>query len=122
MIVQLDKAVSFQEQLGLDEKSVILINIFHVPEGKMEEVLAAWQEDAAFMKKQPGFISTQLHQGIGGSQTLVNYAVWETVEQLGKAFSAEEFQECRKKYPEGVTTSPHVFNTVAVPDICIGKV
>lgn len=121
MIVQLDKSITFQEQLLLDEKSVVLINVFHVPEGKMEEVLDVWEEDAAYMKRQPGFISTQMHQGIGGSQTLVNYAVWESAKALGDAFFAEEFQTCRAKYPDGVTTSPHVFNTRAVPNICIGK-
>ncbi len=32
-----------------------------------ERLQEAWASDAAFMKQQPGFISTQLHRGIGGS-------------------------------------------------------
>lgn len=39
--------------------------------------LQAWQDDPLFMKLQPGFISTQLHRGIGESTCYLNYAVWE---------------------------------------------
>jgi hypothetical protein len=31
--------------------------------------LETWQDDAEFMKRQPGFISTQLHRAVGDSLT-----------------------------------------------------
>ena len=37
-------------------------------------------KEAEKFKEQPGFISTQLHKGIGGSATFINYAVWESAE------------------------------------------
>jgi hypothetical protein len=46
---------------------VVLLNIFKVEESDVSQLLSAWQEDASWMKKQLGFISTQLHQGISGA-------------------------------------------------------
>jgi heme-degrading monooxygenase HmoA len=37
------------------------------------------------MKRQPGFISTQLHRGIADSDALLNYALWESVEHFRQA-------------------------------------
>ncbi|MGZ5548918.1 MAG: antibiotic biosynthesis monooxygenase family protein [Nitrososphaeraceae archaeon] len=42
--------------------SVILINKFNVAQGKVEQFLKDWGEDATNFKQQPGFISTQLHK------------------------------------------------------------
>jgi heme-degrading monooxygenase HmoA len=42
--------------------SVILINPFEVHERKEHEALALWETAAEFFRKQPGFISTRLHQ------------------------------------------------------------
>jgi hypothetical protein len=41
-----------------------------------------WAGDAAFMKQQPGFISTQLHRGTAGSTTYVNVAVWNPLSRI----------------------------------------
>lgn len=121
-LVQLDKDISFIDQLQVDLAPIVLINVFRVPEGKAEETLAAWTEDAEYMKRQPGFISTQLHQGVGGSNMFINYATWESSAALRDAFMDEEFQRLRNAYPEGVTASPHVFQTVEVPGICLGEI
>jgi len=41
-----------------------------------------------FFKKKQGFISSQLHRGIGGrSSVFINYAVWESTEHLKDALS-----------------------------------
>jgi len=42
--------------------------------GTTGRFLQVWADDAAFMKQQPGFISTQLHQGTAGSTTFINAA------------------------------------------------
>jgi heme-degrading monooxygenase HmoA len=75
--------------------------------------------DAAYFKGQPGFISTPLHPGIGGSSVFVNYAVWESVAQFRAAFSKPEFYEHLKAYPPSAVGSPHLFQKVAVPGICV---
>jgi heme-degrading monooxygenase HmoA len=121
-LVQLDKDISFMEQLNVDAAPVVLLNVFQVPEGKMKETLAAWTKDAEYMKRQPGFISTQLHRGVGGSNMFVNHAIWTSSADLRKAVMSDDFQKCRDDYPEGVTASPHVFQTVDVSGICLGEI
>ncbi|MGC2963716.1 antibiotic biosynthesis monooxygenase family protein [Paraburkholderia graminis] len=71
--------------------------------------MAAWEDDANYFKSQPGFISTQLHQGIAGSTTFLNYAVWENVEAFRAAFNNPVFQSELGKYPASAVTSPHPF-------------
>jgi len=75
----LDERVPIQQQLGATASPAILINIFTVAPEDVDGLLAAWEHDANWMKKQPGYISTQLHRGIAGSCTFLNYAVWESV-------------------------------------------
>ena len=70
------------------------------------------------MQKQPGYVSTQLHRGIGGSTTFINVAVWESVEAMRAAVTSPEFQASFANYPESPVASPHVFKKVAVPGIC----
>jgi heme-degrading monooxygenase HmoA len=72
------------------------------------------------MKRQPGFISTQLHRAIGESATYLNYAVWESVAHFRAAFSHPEFRAKLTAYPASTIASPHLFQKVAIPDICVG--
>jgi quinol monooxygenase YgiN len=51
------------------------------------------------MKQQPGFISAQLHQGIAGSSTFFNYAVFESVENFKRAFNTPEFRASMASLP-----------------------
>jgi heme-degrading monooxygenase HmoA len=43
-------------------------------------------------KQQPGFMSAQLHHGIGGSNTFFNYVVWESAKHFKQAFNRPEFR------------------------------
>jgi len=63
---------------------LVLVNIFHVAEADIPALLKAWKSDANWMKRQPGYISTQLHQGIGDSTVFMNYALWESVAHFGR--------------------------------------
>ncbi|MBV8381471.1 MAG: antibiotic biosynthesis monooxygenase, partial [Planctomycetaceae bacterium] len=78
-LIEMDEAVTLQQQMGKEVGPVILINKFNVKPEEVDQLLKAWAADAAWMKQQPGFISTQLHRGIGGSCVFVNYAVWDSV-------------------------------------------
>jgi heme-degrading monooxygenase HmoA len=71
------------------------------------------------MKRQPGYISTQLHRGTAGSGTFINVAIWESARALADAFNSPEFQQRVERYPEGTVVSPHVCKKVAVPGICV---
>jgi heme-degrading monooxygenase HmoA len=118
-LAEMDPRVSYREQLQQETGPVVLINTFTVAPEDVDRFLAVWAEDAAFMKQQPGFISTQLHRGIGGSTTFVNVAVWESAQALRAAFTSPEFQAHVAHYPDSAVTHPHLFEKVAVPGICV---
>ena len=63
-----------------------LINTFTVNADEAPQLLKAWAADAAWMRQQPGFISTQLHRVIAGSCVFLNYAVWESTGHFKQAF------------------------------------
>ena len=117
--------MKFKDQI--EEKiigSVILINKFNVEPNKVEQFLKDWGEDATNFKQQPGFISTQLHRGIGKSSVFINYAVWESMEHYKKAvnkilFSPESQSPLLKYDDNSLVISPHLFKKVAVPGICV---
>ena len=118
-LTEMDERVSFLSQLQDDDGPIVLINKFNVVEEEADALLDAWADDAAWMKQQPGYISTQLHRGTAGSTTFVNVAVWESARALGQAFKSPEFQERVRHYPPSTITSPHVFKKTAVPGICV---
>ena len=55
----MDPAFPIDRQLGLEASPVVLINLFTLDKVDEPKFLEVWQDDAAFMKRQPGFISTQ---------------------------------------------------------------
>src|SRR5882672_3261118 len=59
---EMDEHTTYLEQLQEDDGPVVLINQFAVPPEDAERFLEVWADDAAFMKQQPGFISTQRHR------------------------------------------------------------
>jgi heme-degrading monooxygenase HmoA len=81
-IVEMDEKVTISTQMEANVGPVILINKFNVKRKDIDQFLKAWSVDAAYFKQQQGFISTQLHCGIGGSsRVFMNYAVWESTER-----------------------------------------
>jgi quinol monooxygenase YgiN len=118
-IVEMDETITLEKQLEEDVGPVILINKFNLKPQDVNQFLKAWTSDAEIMKQQPGFISTQLHRGIAGSCTFINYAVWESTSQFKQALNNPQFQAKMTDYPESVTASPHLFKKTAVPGICV---
>jgi quinol monooxygenase YgiN len=116
---EMDELVTLRDQMAQDVGPVTLVNTFNVDPDELDQALRAWAADAATMKRQPGFISTQLHRGIGASSVLVNVAVWESVDAFRRAFSNPEFQARLGEYPPSTVASPHLFTKVAVPGICV---
>jgi len=114
-----DPAFPIERQLLLDAAPVALVNPFTLDKADEPAFLEAWRTDAAFMKAQPGFISTQLHRAIGESPTYLNYAVWESTAAFRAAFGHPEFRRTLSAYPASAVASPHLFQKVAVRDICV---
>lgn len=116
----LDPDTPIFQQLSTEASPVVLVNIFHVAETDIPALLKAWEADANWMKRQPGYISTQLHQGIGGSTVFMNYALWESVAHFRAAFAHPEFKTALEHYPSTTVASPHLFTRLAVPNLCVG--
>jgi heme-degrading monooxygenase HmoA len=115
----MDEKVKFSTQMDSRAGPVILINRFNVEPDEVDQFLKQWAAGSAIMKRQPGFISAQLHRGIAGSCVFLIYAVWESTEHYKHAFNNPEFQSSIKGYPESTTGSPHFFKKVAVSGICV---
>ena len=119
--IEMDRQVTLFDQLAKEVGPVVLVNTFQVAPEDADALVDAWAADAAYLKQKPGFISTQLHRGVAGSATFLNTAVWESVEAFRDAFGDPKFQETFGRYPDSTVASPHLFQKVAVPGICIDR-
>jgi heme-degrading monooxygenase HmoA len=116
----LDENVPIFQQMNSEVSPVVLVNIFHVAASDIPALMKAWEADANWMKMQPGYISTQLHEGIAGSNVFMNYALWESVAHFRAAFTHPEFTDALGRYPSSAVASPHLFTRLAVPNLCVG--
>ena len=121
-LIEMDENVTLKDQMENHVTGpVILINKFNVDSNEVEQFLKAWKEDATKFKNQSGFVSAQLHKGVGKSHVFINYAVWQSLEHYQKAVDnviGHDFQSALSKYPKNFVVSPHLFKKVAVPGIC----
>ena len=115
--VEMDDHIKFLSQLEEDVGPIVEVIKFSMNPEDFDEFLKAWEADATYFKSQPGFISGQLHKGIGGSGTFIIYAVWESTAQL--KIVNTDLQARLSKYPPSTVVSPHIFKKVAVPGICV---
>jgi heme-degrading monooxygenase HmoA len=115
----LDANFPISSQLAVAASPVVLVNIFTVDAADADALLEAWEKDALWMKQQPGFISTQLHRAIGNSHAFMNYAVSESVDHFRAAFTDPAFQHALAAYPDSAVISPHLFEKIAVTNLCV---
>ena len=114
----LDPSFPIERQIAIEAGPVVLVNVVTLDKAD-EQTSRLGRTTAAFMKRQPGFISTQLHRALGESPTYLNYAVWESTAHYRAAFGHPEFRAKLPTYPSSVVASPHLFQKVAVPNICV---
>ena len=114
----LDENFPIEAQLGVDQSPVVLLNLFEVDAGDEGEFMRAWETDATWMKRQPGYISTQLHRAVGSSRLFLNYAVWDSVANFRAAFTHPEFTSALAHYPPSAVAAPHLFRKLAVANLC----
>lgn len=117
-ITSFDNECPIKKQLSTEASPVILVNSFTVARDQIDAVVQAWEADATWLKKQPGYISTQLHRAVEPSTMFFNYAVWESVAHFRAAFSHPDFQSTLAAYPDGTTAAPHLFERIAVSNLC----
>ncbi len=118
-IVEMDENVTLKEQLEEDVGPIILLNKFTVKPEDTDEFLKIFSLTTEMFKHQPGFISAQLHRGIGRSNTFFNYVIWESAEHFKQAFNRPEFRSSMADVLPNTVMSPHLFKKVAIPGICV---
>ena len=112
---EMDRHVTLAQQIeNAGDGPVILVNKFDVAPDDISQFLNSWADDASYFKRQPGYISAQLHRGVAGSGVFLNVAVWESVEHFRRAL-----QDFRTTAPENVVAAPHLFRKVAISDVCV---
>jgi antibiotic biosynthesis monooxygenase (ABM) superfamily enzyme len=92
---------------------VTLINLFEVPPGQLEAALRWWEAARDIMARQPGYLSTRLHQAMTPEARfqLVNMAEWESAEAF-QAASRRLQAELAVPPPEGLRFTPGLFRVV----------
>lgn len=80
---------------------VTVVNTYIVPEGKVDEFLAAWKRETKLMKSSKGFISAQLYDSHTKGTVLTHLVVWESAADLAAAFMSDQLQALLAGYPDG---------------------
>ncbi|MDE0097754.1 MAG: antibiotic biosynthesis monooxygenase [Gammaproteobacteria bacterium] len=93
--------------------AVILINPFTVPADKLNETILMWEQARNFLQKEPGYISTALHQSISpdAQYRLINIAQWESIEAF-MAATKKMGSEANLPRIHGVRPSPALYTVV----------
>lgn len=118
-IVEMDERITLEKQLDEDAGPIIVMNKFNVGPDEVDEFLKVFAKTTETFKQQPGFISAQLHRGIAGSSTFINYVVWESAAHFKQAFNRPEFRSNMANVLPNTMMSPHLFKKVAVSGICV---
>jgi hypothetical protein len=92
---------------------VTLINVFEVPPAALAETIRRWEAARDFLVRQPGYVSTRLHQSVTPEArfALINVAVWESAEAF-RAASARMAAELQNPMPEGVRFTPGLYRVI----------
>ena len=75
--------------------------------------MARWQDAAAYIRQQAGFISTRLHQSLdpAAPYRFVNVAVWQSPEHFRQAVGTAEFQGLARRMP--FASHPTLYRSVS---------
>lgn len=119
--IDMDENITIRDQIQDNGGPVVLINTFTVSLGGDGGTRKCLGADAVWMKRQPGFISTQLHHDVAGSTVFLNYAVWESTAHFRSALTNPEFQAKLATYPPRTGATPHLFRKVAVRNTVLAR-
>src|SRR5258705_12337823 len=70
----LDPSFPLERQIAIEAGPVVLVNVVTLDKADEQTFLKACQDDAAFMKHQPAFISTNLNRALGEIPQYLHYA------------------------------------------------
>lgn len=92
---------------------VTLINVFEVPQEAIAETIRFWEASRDFLARQPGYVSTRLHQAIMPDSRfqLINVAVWESAQAFAQA-TQKLREEQPATPPAGLRFFPGLFRVI----------
>ena len=104
--------------ISKDDDLVTLINVFTVaPEDQQRLVDVLVEATQAVMRKQPGFISANIHRSLDGTR-VTNYAQWRSREafeaMLGDREAAERMGEAARIAER---FEPHLYEVTFVDEV-----
>lgn len=104
--------------ISKDDDLVTLINVFTVaPEDQQRLVEVLVDATQAVMRKQPGFISANIHRSLDGAR-VTNYAQWRSREafeaMLGDREAAEHMGEAARIAER---FEPHLYEVTFVDEV-----
>ncbi|MDQ6727311.1 MAG: antibiotic biosynthesis monooxygenase [Actinomycetota bacterium] len=75
-------------------KPCIVIVAYEVTHEDSKRFLDSWEKANGFLKKQPGFVSTDLHQAVSANPgfRFVNVSHWESDDAFRTATQSPDFQ------------------------------
>lgn len=99
---------------------VVTITSFEVPDGREEEALATWEAFAAYFHRQPGYLSTTLHQALGDEARfhLVSVSEWESSEHFAASLRNPELTEIAERAPADIRSYPGAYRVMPLSDTC----
>jgi heme-degrading monooxygenase HmoA len=76
-------------------EAVVLINAFEVPAADAEDFIAGWEKVRDYLRTQPGYLDTILHQALAPDAEFrfVNVARWAAAADFMAAVQSPGFQE-----------------------------
>lgn len=95
-------------------KRIIAINPFEVPKGKEYEALVMWEKFAEYFRKQPGYISTNLHRALGAEAKfhLVSISQWKSAEHFMTALQSPELKKIAESMSKEIQSYPGLYEII----------
>jgi heme-degrading monooxygenase HmoA len=115
-----DPNVSLLDQIQSDHSGpFVVIGTYTAPADQMENLIKGWIGVSDFMRRQPGFLSAQMHRAIGSANVLVNYAVWESLDAFRAAHDNPKFGELDAHMPADAVFRHLLVEKIAIPGLCV---
>ncbi len=104
--------------ISKDDDLVTLINVFTVaPEDQQRLVDVLVDATQAVMRKQPGFISANIHRSLDGSR-VTNYAQWRSREAFEAMFGTPQaIEHMREAERIAEKFEPHLYEVSFVDEV-----
>jgi heme oxygenase (mycobilin-producing) len=79
----------------MEDAQCTVIVSYEVAHEDRDRFLDSWDKANAFLKKQPGLVSTALHQAVSANPDFrfVNVSCWESADAFRKATQSPHFKE-----------------------------